>query len=358
MNPLRILAIVIVAACLASGSGVALADDDARDKEEARGLFLEGIKLFDKGKIDPACAKFEAALELFSGIGIRGKLAECYERQGRIASAWRLYKQVSRLARKRGEKKRARVASKRAKKLVKKLPRLIIKTGPSRSLDGFSIQHNLVEMPRRSHNKVTYVDPGSHLIVVSAYEHESWQKKVRLKRGQRRTIVVPKLKPIKRTDDPLADPESTTVDTAAAPSDAGVSNAANAGTVESPAIDRPPGSTSGARITGGTAIGLGALGVGASLYFGLRARSAWQQSEKLCDNAVPCPFISRSFYTTAKNHARWSTISFSAGLTLVAAGALLLWRYRPQPANGRSARVRVAPALASDFMGLSLAGDL
>ena len=89
------------------------------------------------------------------------------------------------MARKRGEKKRARVANKRAKKLVKKLPRLIIKTGPSKSLDGYSIQRNLVEMPRRSYNQVTYVDPGSHLIVVSAYEHKSWEKKIRLKRGSR-----------------------------------------------------------------------------------------------------------------------------------------------------------------------------
>src|SRR5690606_6369061 len=77
--------------------------DTAASMARAQALFDEGIHLFNLGRYEDACPKFEASLALVAGVGTRGKLAECYEKLGRTASAWRIYGEVERLARRTGD---------------------------------------------------------------------------------------------------------------------------------------------------------------------------------------------------------------------------------------------------------------
>lgn len=354
MRPLRYIVIASLAFALMSGLRAAPAGADERDRKEAAELFKEGIKFFDRGEFAKACPKFEAALELFDGIGTRGKLAECYERQGRLASAWRLYREVVRLSKRRGEKRRAKVAAKRARKLKPRLPRLIIKGGPSESLDGFNIEHNRVELHASTYGKRIYVDPGTHLIVASAYDHKSWKKKVKLKLGQTRKITVPKLRPASSRLD-ADEPEVVDVDDSAGDTD-------SAGSVASARTDlfddRPTSSSSGARVTGAVALGLGVIGMGVSMYLGYRAYDGYydEESNPLCPPPpMLCDSQNEEEFEAVKRDANTSTVTFSAGAVLAATGVLLLWRFRKKPAR---AGVSLAPTFAPNAFGLTLSGSL
>src|SRR5438105_15351955 len=98
----RVAAVVIAAACASWAPTDAYAQA-ASAQAEGRVLFDEGARLLNEGKLDEACPKLEASLRRYAGLGTRGKLAECYEKSGRTASAWAMYEQVAALATKAGD---------------------------------------------------------------------------------------------------------------------------------------------------------------------------------------------------------------------------------------------------------------
>lgn len=349
MRQLRYIVIASLTFALVGDPQAASAGADERDKQEAASLFKEGITFFDRGEFDKACAKFEASLELFDGIGTRGKLAECYERQGRLASAWRLYREVVRLAKKRGEKRRAKVAAKRAKKLKPQLPRLVIKGGPSEALDGFTIEHNRVEMHASTYGKRIYVDPGTHLIVASAYDHKSWQKKVTIELGQTQTITVPKLRPSSsRLDEPDVDDAT----------DDGSDDGSVVSERNDLFDDRTSPSLSGTRVSAGIVFGLSAVSMGVTLYFGNEAREYTKDFRDGCEqDSVRCDPQYEEPYLNAKQNAMRADYAAIATGALAVTGTVLLWRLSRQKKRAR-ARVSIVPALGPDGLGLTLSGSL
>src|SRR5580698_3214939 len=96
------LALALGIGTIAATGGEALAQN-APDQAEARTLFDDGVRLFKAGDFPAACSKLGASYHLFAGIGTRGKLAECYEKVGRTASAWAMYREVAALAGKPGD---------------------------------------------------------------------------------------------------------------------------------------------------------------------------------------------------------------------------------------------------------------
>ena len=58
-------------------------------------LYDEGRRLFEAKRYDLACPKFDASLQLNSeDIDVRGMLALCYERAGKLASAWAQFREL------------------------------------------------------------------------------------------------------------------------------------------------------------------------------------------------------------------------------------------------------------------------
>jgi hypothetical protein len=66
------------------------------DDAAAEALFLDGRRLMDLGKIDEACAKFDASEKPSPALGTLMNLADCEEKRGRIATAWAREDQRSR----------------------------------------------------------------------------------------------------------------------------------------------------------------------------------------------------------------------------------------------------------------------
>src|SRR6188474_1578744 len=80
------------------------------DEPAAKALFDQGKTLFAEGKYGEACAKLEASFKLAALSSTRGLLGACYEKVGRLASAWAAYRDSAAIADRTGNGERAAAA--------------------------------------------------------------------------------------------------------------------------------------------------------------------------------------------------------------------------------------------------------
>src|SRR3954462_4312170 len=113
----RISLLSLLIALAAPGAAQAQAQPDAQQKAAAEALFDEGRQLFAQGQIEQACRKFEQSQDVAPGVGILLYLGDCYERVGRLASAWATFRSAASKASASGQAERARVADEHARKL-------------------------------------------------------------------------------------------------------------------------------------------------------------------------------------------------------------------------------------------------
>src|SRR5688500_10877054 len=71
------------------------ASAQSTDPAAAEALFREGRALADAGDYGGACAKFRESERLDPAIGTTFNIADCEERQGHVARAWTLYREVA-----------------------------------------------------------------------------------------------------------------------------------------------------------------------------------------------------------------------------------------------------------------------
>src|SRR5689334_22312916 len=89
----RVLPAAVLA--LALGRALPVAAQDGMTKATAEALFADGKRLMASGDYASACPKFAASQKLDPGIGTTLNLADCYEKLGRIASAWAEFRSAS-----------------------------------------------------------------------------------------------------------------------------------------------------------------------------------------------------------------------------------------------------------------------
>jgi hypothetical protein len=95
--------------------------------------------------------------------------------------------------------------------------------------------------------------------------------------------------------------------------------------------------------------GLGLVGVGLGTSWGLYAISSQNQEKKNCSSAsCPNPAQASVDYTSARNNATASDVSFAAGAAFLAAGAVL-WLTAPS--------VQITPAVGTRGGGVVLGGS-
>jgi hypothetical protein len=137
----------------------------AKDPAAAEALFREGRALSDAGDIAGACAKFRESDRLDPAVGTTFNIADCEERLGRLARAWTLFDEVAQ--RLPAADKRRDVAKKRAAALEPRLPKLNVRLRPSAAA-GVRVVRDGVELGSASLGTALPVDPGEHVVVVSA----------------------------------------------------------------------------------------------------------------------------------------------------------------------------------------------
>src|SRR6185436_1359623 len=139
--------------------------------------------------------------QLDPALGTMLRLADCYDRVGRSASAWALFREAASVARTRGEADRERIAVERAGELEKRLTKIELKVDRKGAPAGLEIQLNGVNVPRATWDAPLPVDPGKQRIVASAPDRISWSGTLELPEGSGvRAIEVPALAPKPRVE--------------------------------------------------------------------------------------------------------------------------------------------------------------
>jgi hypothetical protein len=234
------------------------------DSAAARALFSEGRQLMSAEKYSEACPKFEESLRLDPGMGTQFNLAHCWEKIGRTASAWALFLDVAAAARAGNQAQREAAAKERAAALEPKLTRLRIVV-PQPAPDA-KIFRDDQEVGKAAWGTAMPVDPGDHVIRVTAEGKQEWTQDVKVPPTSRTfSVTVPALR-----DLPVAQPSSAPekreiVSDTSSPRDSGGNGGGG-------------GSKAPALVIGG--IGIAGLAVGT--VFAAQGYSDNQQALKLC----------------------------------------------------------------------------
>lgn len=279
-------------------------------------LFEYARSLVRDGRYAEACPKFEESMRIRPGIGTRFNLADCWERQGRLASAWAAFVKVSTETHVLAQKEREEAARDRARTLEPRLGRLAIDVPQERDVtvrcDGQPVSTNLWSLP-------IPMDAGKHFVEVIAGRQIRWSAVVVVEDGQ-----------VSRVTAPAGDALVTPVD---APTSA----------EKQPAVSP---STHLQRTLGWTLLGSSVLGFGAGLL-GIVEHDravADYNADPTCPSfdasSRPAPCQDRvSAATTWKTAA---VVGFAGGGLLLGAGAVLL--LTAPSSSSPSHRVACVPA--------------
>lgn len=279
------------------------ADTPGQDKALAEALFDQAVTLLKKGSNAEACPKLVESQRLDPAPGTLLYLGDCYEKVGKLASAWATFREAAASARAANQAQREELARKRAALVEQELPYLFV----SEAEKSGAVEVRLDDSPLR---KALWegdvpVDPGEHVLVAQAPGYETWKTTFVAAKGQHTKIVVPAL--IKQAGPPIF------VRPTEAPKQAEPS-------APPPAL--PSSERSWQKPTALVLGGVGLVAVGLGSFFGVRAFSQWSDAESACPNDR-CSGTGRQSGSDASTSATVSTISFVAGGVLLAGGATL-----------------------------------
>lgn len=291
----------VLAAVLTPGAAVR-----AEDNAGAAALFAEAGRLINANQPSSACPRYEESLRLLDSINTRYFLADCYERIGRMASAWALFLEVAARGHASRDAAKEAKARERAAAVQPKLSHLtvVVADPPTPAIevkrDGTPVGPGQWGVPMP-------VDPGVHLIQASAPGKRPWTARIEVApKGPTATITVPALE------------------------DGG-------GTSDEDEIDAGRPRRTLALVVGGA--GLVTAGVATALA--IAARSKFDESSELC-NGDRCTQRGVDIRESAVARADVATVVFGVGLAAIAGGGAL---WLTAPSSTKRASLRLTPTL-------------
>ncbi|MCC6213595.1 MAG: hypothetical protein IT376_01915 [Polyangiaceae bacterium] len=328
-------------ACFAVAGQPGPARAQGADKAAAEALFDEGLALLKAGKLTEACAKLEGSQRLDAAVGTLLYLGECYEKSGRLASAWATFREAASAARAAGQTARARQGQERADRLEPRLSRLALDVPDAvKSLPGFVLERDGAPVAPALYGVPVPVDAGERKLVARAAGHAEWTSSAKVEgEGKTTRVAVPALErlpeppPAERAVEPAPPPPPRAAAPAAPPPRA---PEADAGTSQ--------------RTWGWVAGGVGLVGVGIGTVFGLRALSRNAEAEDECPRGDVCD-TRRGVELTeeAKDAAFVSNVAVGLGAVALA-GGVVLWLTAPSAPE--QVAVEVRPSTGGATLGL------
>ncbi len=187
----------VVSAILVVALGLGSVPFAFADKAKAVELFNEAKKLMDTGKYTDACPKLEAAKGHDpSADGVVLRLAACYEKVGKWASAWSHYVESVSRAEKSGNKERLNVAKKGVVDTQAKLSRVTVKVAAGAKTTGFVVTWDGKDLAEGEWNSALPVDPGDHTLTANAPGFVQYSTTVTVgASAESKSVEVPKLTP-------------------------------------------------------------------------------------------------------------------------------------------------------------------
>lgn len=278
--------------------------DDAENLSRATQLYDEALPFLTKKDYATACPKLEEAVRLVSvAVGARLALSDCYEGQGKLASALSMAETSLSLASAGNQAERVELAKQRIQSLTPRVGRVNITLAPGAaevkelkiSFDGKDVARDAWGKPRR-------LDKGKYAVAASAPNRKKLETSVVVEDGKEASVVIPVLEDL-QAPGPATQP-------------------AVPGTPETPEAEG--GGVSPLLITGIIAGGLGLVGIGVGAAFGSIASSNNDDSIAAGCAAGLCPTQEGlDARNAAFDAATISTALFITGGVLAGAGLTL-----------------------------------
>jgi hypothetical protein len=313
----RHLTILLSLLALAAHTRRSEAQGDAGSRTLAVQLFDEAEALYAKAEVARACPKYAESFRLDPQLGVLIYLAECYEKNNQLASAWGTFRQAEEMAAKRGDERQAH-AHERALALDARLDRLTLKVPASSRVPGLEILRDGLPIAATLWNTGAVLDAGTHRISARAPGYLPWSAQIEVV-GEATAIdiSVPTLQ--------LDTSKPTAGDS-----------------------DYNPGASS--RIAAIALGGVGLVGLGVGGFFGLSAQASFSDSRPLCSDEDICTSRGTELRNQAKSKALVSTVTASVGVAGLVSAAVL-WFTAPnrghQEKNARAARITSIRATSS-----------
>ncbi len=306
-------------AALAFAMGTAALPAWSAPDPEAAALFDEGRKLMGKGDYAGAIPKFQKILEKQKAVGALLNLAECYQKTGKVATAWKTFKEAANVARETNDSERAKVAEDRATALEPQLAKLTITV--EKEAEGLEIHRDGELVPKSEWGAPVPVDLGSHRVEAVLAGHPPWVQTVEVA-GTGTVVLVPAFGGEKPAETTKPFPETK---------------------------EAPPAESGGrlSRKTLGIIVGgAGAAGLVFGTVTGLLAMSSHDDAKSKCTeypNRCASDGSAQGPNDDAQTFATMSTIGFIAGGVLLVSGAAL---YLTAPTT-TTAKLKIVPAMSA-----------
>jgi len=291
----------------------------------AEALFREGKKLYESKSYSEACEKLQESQRLDPASGTLLALALCHEADGKLATAWAEYADVSALLKREGRSDKELAARERVAVLEAKLSTLTVVVPDATGWAGLEVKRDGVPIGRASWGSAVPVDPGEHVVEAAAPGKKPWKTVVVIgANADKQTLAVPQLAP--------------------APSAAPAPAASEAIAVTSPTTTPSNGRRTAGLVVGG----IGVVGVAIGTVFAIKMSSSNHDATQICaDNPNACPgeqiVQHGSLLDDAKTDRAAAAIGFAAGTVGVVSGIVLV--LTAGPSSGSSTGVGVRPMI-------------
>jgi hypothetical protein len=277
----------------------ARADEAAVDKAAAQALFDQAKDLLARGNVAEACPKLEESQRLDPTSGTLINLADCYERQGRVATAWTTFLQAAATARTAGHLEREQVARERAAALALRLPKIVVQVPAE--VTGLEIRRDGALVGKAQWGMQIPADRGQHRVVATAPGRKGWETSVTLASdAESVAVVVPMLEPTTH-----ATPDTQT-----------------------------HGGLGAHRVAALVAGGVGVAGLVAGTAFGFSSISKHDEAERHCSGLVCRDQQGVDLRAAAMRAGNLSTVGFIVGAVGLAGGATLWLTAKTEPTTG------------------------
>lgn len=319
---------LVLAFGLAVATLSARANAQATDAAAAEQLFVAARAAMEKGDFKTACERFAESQRLDPAAGTLINLADCLDRQGKIASAWQRWKEALDMLRPDDERRAA--VSERARSIEARVPKLELRLS-TKAPAGTTAERDGVELGSASFGLSLPIDPGPHRIVAKAPGRTPREYSLTVKEGESSTLEI--------------EPGEVVPGETAAPALPAPASPLPARPVHDEGA--PP-----ARTWGFVGLGVGAAGLVAGGIAGVIAISKKNEMEDACHRVgqeLLCTSAGVDAAESGNTFATVANVGVAVGLVGVAAGAYLLL------SSGTETRTSafVRPALAGATAGVT-----
>jgi tetratricopeptide (TPR) repeat protein len=310
----------------------------AGDKAAGEAAFLQAKDLMKAGKYAEACAAFEKSQAADPQLGTEYNLAVCYEKVGRLASAWSEFRELAQRDNNAGRKADS---LKHADAIQPRLIKLLISVRAP--VAGLQITRNSSDVSA-SVGIESPVDPGEYLMQATAPGYKPWSVKVTANQeGGTVQVTVPEL-------------DKLPVDVTKPPVDHKMEPMPPAGGLGVAEVAPPPKSSR--KLIGLTVGGVGIVTTGVGLVFGARAMSKWNDAKKLCPNST-CTAENKpagdALQSSAKTAGTISTVLVGVGAAAIV-GGIVLYVTAPKAGVAEHAGLEISPVVSPDGFAVSALG--